>query len=197
MATKMKSTILSMSLVLLIIASLSSGLLAFVYSLTKDAIAEANKKKKIEALSMVLPEFNNEPIDESFMVATDGDSIVCYVGKNGDEIVGVAFESYTDIAFSGVFTVMVGFQPNGTIYNTVMLEHKETPGLGDKAEKGKTDWSDQYNGKDPASNDISVTKDGGEIDGITAATISSRAYSDAVQRAYDAYMNEVKTKLGL
>ncbi len=197
MATKMKSNIITMSLILFIIAAFSSGLLAFVFNLTKDTIAEANNKKKVEALSQVLPEFNNSPIDDKFMVATDGDSIMCYVGKNGDDIVGVAFESYTDKGFGGVFWVMIGFKPDGTIYNTIMLEHHETPGLGDKADKKKTNWSDQFNDKNPANFKLSVTKDGGDVDGITAATISSRAYCDAVQRAYDAYMNTVKPKLGL
>ncbi|MBN2662536.1 MAG: RnfABCDGE type electron transport complex subunit G [Bacteroidales bacterium] len=194
----MKSTILSMSLVLLVIASLSSGLLAYVYSLTKDAIDLANKQKKIEALTQVMPEFYNSPIDEAYKIASDGDSLNCYLGKDANgEVIGIAIETYTDKAFSGKFTVMVGLQPDGVIYNTIMLEHQETPGLGDKAEKNKSDWSNQYNGKNPSTNNIAVTKDGGEIDGITAATISSRAYSDAVQRAYNAYMNEVKPNLGL
>lgn len=194
----MKSTILSMSLVLLVIASLSSGLLAYVYKLTKDAIDLANKQKKIEALTQVMPEFKNLPIDEAFKIASDGDSLNCYLGKDANgEVVGIAIETYTDKAFGGKFTVMVGFDPDGGIYNTIMLEHHETPGLGDKAEKNKSDWSDQYNGKNPGTNNIGVTKDGGEIDGITAATISSRAYSDAVQRAYNAFMNEVKPNFGL
>lgn len=198
MATKMKSTILTMSLVLLVIASLSSGLLAYVYSLTKDAIDLANKQKKIEALAQVLPDYTDKTIDEAFKIASDGDSLTCYLGKDeNDNITGIAIESYTDKAFSGKFTVMVGFAPDGTVYNTMMLEHMETPGLGDKAEKGKSDWSDQYNDKNPGTNNIGVTKDGGEIDGITAATISSRAYSDAVQRAYDSYIANVKPNLGL
>ncbi len=197
MAKKLKSTILTMSLVLMIIAAVSSGLLAYVYSLTKDKIEEANKKKKIEALKKVLPEFNNSPIDETFKVATDEDSLTCYVGKKDEDIVGVAIESFTNKGFSGYFSVMIGFQPDGTIYNTMMLEHQETPGLGDKAEKSKSDWSNQYNNKNPADFNIKVKKDGGQIDGITAATISSRAYSDAVQRAYEAFIDKVKPKLGI
>ena len=197
MANKMKSTLLTMSLSLLLITGAASALLAYVYTITKEPIAEANKKKKVEALSQVMPEFDNSPFEESFMVASDGDSLMCYVGKNGDEIIGVAIETYTDKAFSGIFTVMVGFQPDGTIYNTIMLQHLETPGLGDKAEKEKSDWSDQYNGKDPSVSKITVTKDGGEINAITAATISSRAYSDAVTRAYNSYIKEVKPELGL
>ncbi|MEA3451933.1 MAG: RnfABCDGE type electron transport complex subunit G, partial [Bacteroidota bacterium] len=148
-------------------------------------------KKKIEALSMVLPEFDNSPIDESFKIATDDDSVVCYIGKKGDEIVGVAIESFTNKGFSGRFDIMVGLTPDGIIYNTVMLEHKETPGLGDKTEKEKSDWTDQFMKKNPLEFNIKVKKDGGDVHAITAATITSRAYIDAIQRAIDAFNNEV------
>ena len=82
---------------------------------------------------------------------------------------------------------MVGFLPDGTIRNISVLEHAETPGLGDKMEKKKSSWSEQFNGKNPESYKLQVTKDGGSVDAITAATISSRAYADAVDRAYKAY----------
>ena len=81
---------------------------------------------------------------------------------------------------------MVGLNPDGSIYDSSVLDHAETPGLGTKMDLPK--FKDQYKGKDPAANNIKVTKDGGEIDAITAATISSRAFTDAIQRAYDAYM---------
>ena len=83
---------------------------------------------------------------------------------------------------------MVGFSPEGEIINISVLDHKETPGLGDKMQKDKSEWSNQFNGKNPANDNLVVTKDGGLIDAITASTISSRAYCDAVQRAYDIYM---------
>ena len=83
---------------------------------------------------------------------------------------------------------MVGFLPDGTIHNISVLEHKETPGLGDKMTKAKSDWSVQFNGKDPSDFKLMVTKDGGDVDAITASTISSRAFCDAVDRAYKAYM---------
>jgi Na+-translocating ferredoxin:NAD+ oxidoreductase subunit G len=58
---------------------------------------------------------------------------------------------------------MVGFKPDGTIIDVVHLEHKETPGLGDKIEKNKSTWSDQYKGKHPETFNLKVTKDGGEL----------------------------------
>lgn len=187
-----------MSIVLLVIASLSSSLLAVVYKLTKEPIELANQQKTIKGLSMVLPKFDNEPLKEFIMVPSDlGDSLKCYIAKNQGKIVGVAIETYTKKAFSGKFSVLVGFTPDGTIFNTIMLEHKETPGLGDKAEKTKSSWSDQFNGKNPLNFKLKVKKDGGDVDAITAATISSRAYCDAISRAYEAFNNYVKPQLGL
>ncbi len=182
-----------MSLILLLVSAISAGLLAYVYKLTKDPIALANKKKKIDALSMVLPKFDNSPIDETTKIPTDGgDSLTAYIGKMKGKIVGIAIDSYTDKGFSGHFTVMVGFTPDGTIYNTMMLEHHETPGLGAKADKANSNWSDQFNGKNPAKFILKVKKDGGDVDAITAATITSRAYSDAVERAYKAFLKYKK-----
>jgi electron transport complex protein RnfG len=82
---------------------------------------------------------------------------------------------------------MVGIDKDFKIIKTSVLEHAETPGLGDKMEKRKSDWSDQFNNKNPETFDLRVTKDGGDIDGITAATISSRAFCEAVDRAWNAY----------
>jgi len=76
---------------------------------------------------------------------------------------------------------MAGFLADGTIHNVVVLNHKETPGLGTKMTEPK--FSDQFNGKDPDDFDLRVKKDGGDVDAITAATVSSRAYCDALQRA--------------
>ena len=191
MAQKIKSTLLTMSLVLFLIGAISAGTLAYVYKLTKDPIERANKQKDIRALSLVLPKFDNSPIDETVKVAGDKDSLTCYIARKDGKIVGVAVKSYTYKGFSGYFSVMVGFDMEGNIINTMMLEHHETPGLGDKADKTKTNWSDQFNGKNPGTSNLKVKKDGGEIDQITAATITSRAYVDAVERAYRAFQ-EVK-----
>ena len=87
---------------------------------------------------------------------------------------------------------MDGFLPDGSIYKIAVLEHQETPGLGDKMENQKSldktsglSWSSQFGGLNPGAVQLKVRKDNGEVDAITAATISSRAYCDAVQRAYD------------
>ena len=115
------------------------------------------------------------------------DSLEFNQAFNGDKLVGTAVATYTDIGFSGRFKIMVGFSPDGKIINTAVLEHKETPGLGTKLDSKKSDFPLQFKGKNPADFKLKVKKDGGDVDAITAATISSRAFCDALQRAYDTF----------
>ena len=77
--------------------------------------------------------------------------------------------------------------PRSTLFPYTTLFRSETPGLGDKMKKSKSNFSEQFIGKDPANFKLKVKKDGGDVDAITAATISSRAFCDALQRAYDTY----------
>ena len=79
------------------------------------------------------------------------------------------------------------FKTDGSIHNIAVLAHKETPGLGDKMQKNKSGWSNQFNGKNPGEKEVLVKQDGGDIDAITASTITSRAFCDAVARAEKAY----------
>jgi electron transport complex protein RnfG len=183
---KKESTFINMVLTLMVITAVAGFALAGVYELTKEPIERAKQAKKIAALNRVLPAFDtvisksisfpdmNQPIGFNFALR-DGDTV------------GIAVETFTMMGFSGLIKAMVGFEPDGTIIDVVHLEHKETPGLGDKIDKSKSSWSDQYKGKHPGRQNIKVTKDGGEIDAITAATITARAYSDAIQRAFTAF----------
>ena len=136
----------------------------------------------------VVPEFDNEPGNESYTMEIDGGTLIFFPAKKDGELVGTAVSTFTNKGFSGNIKIMVGLLPDGTINNISVLEHKETPGLGDKMSKSKSTWSVQFNGKNPADFRLKVTKDGGDVDAITASTISSRAFCDAVDRAYNAYM---------
>ncbi|MBP8959910.1 MAG: RnfABCDGE type electron transport complex subunit G [Bacteroidales bacterium] len=181
---KIESTLKNMVLSLTLISIGASAALGFVYEITKKPIEATNMKNKLEAVKAVVPEFDNNPGSEMFLLPTDdGDSLEIYPAKVGDEIVGYAVKSGTQKGFSGFIGVMVGFAPDGTIINTSVLEHKETPGLGSKI----TDpaFREQFNGKNPENFSLKVKKDGGQVDAITAATISSRAFCDALERAYN------------
>ncbi|MCK5775472.1 MAG: RnfABCDGE type electron transport complex subunit G [Bacteroidales bacterium] len=170
------------------IALVASALLGFAYQATKGPIAETNKKILNAAIKVVSPE-GEITVGTKYMIASDKDSLACYpVTDASGKLVATAISTYTKLGFSGRFDIMVGFKPDGTIINTSVLSHAETPGLGDKMSVSKSPWSNQFQGKNPKDFNLKVTKDGGDVDAITAATISSRAFSDAATRAYNAYM---------
>ncbi len=190
MASKTESTLRNMVVVLLAVALVSATSLGYIYEFTKGPISKAKMAKKIAAIELVVPKFNNNPNEQMFKVACDieGDSLEFYPAYNNEELVGTAIKTFSNKGFSKRIYIMVGLLKDGTIHNIQVLEHAETPGLGDKMAKSKSNWSEQFNNKNPKDFKLKVTKDGGDVDAITAATISSRAYTDAVDRAYKAYM---------
>ena len=181
---KTESTFRNMVLSLTLISLIASSCLAFVYELTKKPIEISALHKKLDAIKQVVPEFNNDPNDEQFRLPTEeGDSLVIYPAKNDNLIVGYAVSTYSKKGFSGNIGLMAGFKPDGTIINITVLEQKETPGLGTKIVE--PEFKDQFTEKNPSQFILKVKKDGGQVDAITAATISSRAFCDAVQRGYN------------
>jgi Na+-translocating ferredoxin:NAD+ oxidoreductase subunit G len=180
MAKKLESTLPNMILSLTTISLVMSAALAFVYLKTKGPIEQAAIQKEKSAIEQVVPKFDNDPSQSVW----DTNGITIYTLKAQETVVGYAVKTYTDKGFSGHIELIAGFLPDGSIYNTMVLQHKETPGLGNKMVEPK--FKDQFNGKNPASFQLKVKKDGGQVDAITAATISSRAYCDALQKAYNA-----------
>jgi electron transport complex protein RnfG len=181
---KPESTFKNMVLTLTLIATTASACLGFVYELTKKPIELSNLNKKLAAIKEVVPEFTNNPNEEMYRLPTgEGDSLDIYPAKKDDILVGYAVNTYSKNGFSGNIRLMAGFEPDGKILNITVLEHKETPGLGTKM--AEPSFKDQFADKDPSEFMLKVKKDGGPVDAITAATISSRAFCDAVQRAYN------------
>ncbi len=185
---KKQSTFINMVYVLFLVAAIAGLALGAVYNVTKEPIELAKKAKIENAIKVVLPEFDE--VKPAYKVMSiDGnkpkDSLTFYNAYKEGAYVGTAVNTYTMMGFSGLIKLMVGFKPDGVISNISVLEHKETPGLGTKMSDPK--FKDQYENKNPATFNLKVTKDGGEIDGITAATISSRAFSDATERAYKTF----------
>lgn len=176
-----------MTATLVVITLVAAALLGSVFALTKEPIRLAELAKKNKAISIVVPGFDNEPSQEVQRLFVDGDSLFLYTAKKGDEVLGTAVETFTKNGFSGEFKLMVGFDPEGSIIDIAVIKHAETPGLGDKMEIDKSDFHVQFMGKDPTKFNLAVTKDRGDVDAITASTITSRAYCDAVERAYTAF----------
>lgn len=182
---KTESTFKNMALSLTLISLVASVCLGFVYSMTKEPIELSALNKKMDAIRQVVPDFNNDPSSEMYKLATgEGDSLDIYPAKKDNEVIGYAINTSSPNGFSGRINLMAGFKPDGTIINITVLEQKETPGLGTKMTEPV--FKDQFNGKNPAQFTLKVKKDGGQVDAITAATISSRAFCDAVTRAYNA-----------
>ena len=187
----MKSSLKNMVLTLLIITLVSSTAVGLVYLITEGPIAEAKSNKTTGALSKVLPagEITNDPTADKSVVTLDGMDIVVYPALNDDGVVGYAVESSTKMGFSGSFKLMVGFNGDMEVVNIEVLQHAETPGLGSKMGDPNNVLLVSFKGNNPANMKLSVTKDGGDVDAITASTITSVAYIDAVKRAYDAVLS--------
>ena len=182
---KLQSNLLNMVLSLTIIALVAAAALGGMYLLTKEPIEKAKQEKQTAAINSVLPQIDGirlaEPeVQEGYTIHR------AYVG---DSLAGAAVETSSN-GFGGVIRLMVGFDTEGNIVNYEVLEHAETPGLGSHMGVWfKTDKNQQsIIGKTPAATKLIVSKDGGDVDAITAATISSRAFLSAVQSAYDAFM---------
>lgn len=184
---KKESTFFNMAFSLVVITLVTSTILGYAYELTKGPIAAAKLAKKIHAIDQVVPEYDNHPVDEMYKLPIPGekDSLEVYPANKGGKAVGYAIRSYSHKGYGGDVWLMVGLSPDGSIHNIVVLDHKETPGLGSKMSNPK--FKDQFNGKNPDNFSLKVKKDGGDVDALTGATISSRAFSGAVHLAYEAY----------
>ncbi len=181
----MKSTLINMVVVLFTITLIASAGVGAVNMITEEPIAAAKAAATQAALGQVLPAFEATEAEE---LTIDEMPIKVHTAKSGEEVVGYAVETMTKSGFSGVVKLMVGFLPDGTINNVNVLQQAETPGLGTKMCDEGNPLLAGVKGQQ-ATGTFKVKKDGGEVDALTAATISSRAYLEAVNRACVAMMN--------
>jgi electron transport complex protein RnfG len=174
----------------------SAGLLGFVYRQTKPRIEESRRNEKVQAFNAILPEFDNKPLDERECLDPPGaDEKSClrtmYRATRGGVPVGYAVETFTTDGFGPRIDLLVGCSPDLAVTGVYILAHQETPGLGAKATEGQTEWRSldgprpqpfllQFFGRKPGEFDFRVRKDGGEVDSITASTITSRAVANVV-----------------
>ena len=189
---KLESSLKNMLLVLTGVTVVSVALLAWVNEITKEPIAAANAKTLSDAVSAVVPGFDNDPIADKKMQEVNGVEYAVYPATKGGEFIGAAVEA-SAMGFGGELKVLVGFDAQGNILDYSLLSHAETPGLGSKA----VDWfkkggKGDISGKNPGASPLTVSKDGGEIDAITASTITSRAFLNAVNVAYSAFAGQNK-----
>ena len=188
MAKKKESTLINMLVALFVITAVSGGLLGLVYGMTKDTIAEVDKKKNEAAIQAVLPLEGEITYQADTLTYTeDGNTMTfpCNLAYDANGNFQGAAVKTSEGGFGGKIDMMVGFLADGTIKGTSVLSHAETPGLGANM---TGEFKDQFVDKNPADFKLTVSKDGGDVDAITAATITSRAFSKAVDKAYQAFM---------
>lgn len=201
----MKSSLVNMVLSLGIITIAAAAILGGVYSATKGPIEEAALAKQVEAVSAVTPAFDNDPVAEQVVITPEGEQreLKVFPARKDGKLVGTAVESYSMNGFSGEITLIYGFDTEGTLTGFEVMAHQETPGLGEKmgvwfksAEGEPGAEGRTVIGKNPATTNFTVSKDGGDIDAITAATITSRAFLDALARASRANQAYVQQETG-
>lgn len=180
---KLESSLLNMAVVLTVISVIAGGLLAYVNGVTEGPIQEIKAKALSDGIKAVLQ------ADEATVLSTDTIDGGVAIVYNTDK--GTAVQAVNNNAFGGSIKVLVGFDAEGNILGYNVLEHAETPGLGAKADEWfQKGAKGDIIGKHPSKNNLTVSKDGGEIDAITASTITSRAFLAAVSDAYKAYKGQ-------
>ena len=193
-----KSNLLNMVVVLGVTCLVCSGVLAGAYALTKDPIDAAAAEKTNQAIGEVLPHFTETAYEA---VDLEGKTYHYYKATEGDKLIGYAVESSV-VGFGGPLSLMVGVTADGVVYNTSVLSHSETPGLGGKI-KDDPAFRAQFKGKSVDFNDskaaFSIVKGGAPagkanaIDAISGATMTSKGLDEAINvwlGAYKAYLTK-------
>lgn len=192
---KLKSNLPNMAVVLTAVALLCSGILALVNNVTASTIDEQKKQATAEGIKAVLQSTDVKVDGEKELTKTFNGKEFHFTVYETEK--GVAIKSDGPNSFSGKLNVMVGFSKEGEILGYQIMETEETPGLGAKAQEwfqkgAKGDIIGKVAGKD----DLTVSKDGGQVDAITASTITSRAFLAAVRQAWEAYSDQTDGHTG-
>lgn len=189
-----QSTFRNMTICLLAICLVCSALLAGVYALTAEPIAAASAAKNETAIKEVLPE-TAVTVEEERTVEMDGQTYTYNLAYDEQgNTVGCAI-NVSPLGFGGPISIKVGFDASGVIWNTKVLSQAETPGLGAKCTEAS--FSGQFKGFDPSAKKLAVRKDGGDVDAITASTITSRAYANGLAVAVNVFATIAGTPMPL
>lgn len=164
------------------ITLIASASVAGVYLITKEPIEQAKNQAVQDALSQVLPPFDQTTTHTE---EKNGGILTIHTATLNGQVVGTAVETFSKNGFGGMVKLLVGFDTELNIVNINVLDMAETPGLGTKMLDEENALLKSFVGKNPSKMTLKVKKDGGDIDALTAATISSRAYTEAVALAYE------------
>ncbi len=194
--SKQSTSLWRMMMALGAVTVIAGAILAWVYSMTSEPIRDAQLRARRDAIAAVSPQFDNSP--QPVAITPEGEEVPVelFPLTLGGKPVGAAVETYSDAGFSDRIRLMVGFDSDGKITGYQVLSHSETPGLGAKMDTWFRDPKGNRSviGRSPASDDMRVSNDGGSVDAITAATITSRAFLDALNRAHSCYISYTNSR---
>ena len=184
-------------LTLAIFAVVSTALVAVTSTLTKLIIDQQIERQLISNISELIPadQYDNNLFASCFYsqnvnLLGSEEPQQTWLALKGEQPVGLAIEAIAPNGYSGNIRLLVGIWYDGTVAGVRVLEHKETPGLGDKIELAKSDWITRFNGltvESEGDKRWAVVKDGGQFDAFTGATITPRAVVQAVKHAVTFY----------
>lgn len=177
--------------ILFLICAIAGALLAGVSMITKEPIDAAARQETLQAVKKVLPRHTNAPDAETVTIKAVDRTWTFLIARRNGTYVGTAFETISSQGYGGNIAVMVGINTNDAVEAIEILRQKETPGLGAKI--GEPKFKDTFAGLLLRGTRWAVRKDNGDIDQITAATISSRAVVDAVKKGVDVYLAHAQT----
>lgn len=182
--------ILKLVAALTVICTVCTAILAAVNAVTKEPIAQSQAKRIREAAQKVLPA-GAEPLTVTRVI--NGTTNTCFVAKNAaGAVTAVAVQGTAEKGYGGPITLMVGIAADGTLINYEVTQQTETPGLGTKITDPDGPFAKSLLASKGTPRHINtttwkVTRDGGDIDAVTAATISSRAALEALRNAIVTY----------
>lgn len=160
-------------------------LLALAYGMTKEPIEQSALEDLRHSLEQVIPAsiHDNNPAADTMQLQLDGKALLVYRARQSKHVTGVAFETARK-GYSGDIRLLLGIDENGKLLGVRVLQHTETPGLGDKIEVTRSDWITRFTGKslgDPPDALWAVKKDGGPFDQFAGATITPRAVVNGIR----------------
>ena len=194
---EIKKAVTKNGLILGLFAFISTGMIAITHLLTKDKIAQEIELALVRQLSQIVPpeEYSNEVYGDCIVIndigflGTEEDQKL-YRMRNADSNYAVLMTSVAPDGYSGKINLAVAISSQGKLLGVNILSHKETPGLGDKIERSKSNWLSQFEGLSlikPDKKQWKVKKDGGQFDALTGATITPRAVINAVYKNLEFY----------
>lgn len=189
--------LLAPAAVLTLICAVAALALAAVHKGTQPVIAEQERLFRMRSIEQAIPSYDNRPDQDVVTIEHEGEPLCVFRGRQGDDVTGVAFEWTQGGGYSGDIKVLVGVTPEGEVacdagdagdesyVGLQILQHAETPGLGANMED--EGWRRQFCGHDLEEGETYwlVRKDGGQVDSLTGATITTRVVSEAIVNALE------------